>query len=283
MQYEDAKWVTIKERKFIVENQAIKVDMPTKLLGYKPYNSIPHLLGSRLGEGDRHLQGKQGLYMVQSFPEDGRFFLFIEEKMDGSNCTVVRLNGEIRTLGRAGYDCAGSNQEQHRMFNRWVMKNKEKFEELLPNELDRCAGEWMALAHGTIYPNLESPYMIFDLFMTNNGKYDFDTGVRKLSAGPHPVQFPTSLRRQLVDAAGLVSVPLRKVSTTAVSAEDALKLVDDNAEGVVYRLEKVSKNHIFSKPYLIAKIVKMEKEDGKYLRNGQENNIWNWKEDEEEA
>ena len=238
------------------------------------YNSIGHLKGSRLGEAERHIDDAQTKRFTEKGPKDKKCVWFVEEKMDGSNCSVMRINGEIRTLTRTGYSCAQSNYEQHKMFDRWVMSNKEKFEELLPNEQDRCVGEWMALAHGTIYKDLASPYMIFDLFRTNLSEFSFDMGVVKLTAGPDPVRFPIVLRRKLVADAWLTNVPLVYQGDKPISVSDALSLVDDNAEGVVYRIEKVSKNCDYSSPWMIGKVVKQEKEDGKYLKDG--NEIWNW-------
>ena len=238
------------------------------------YSSIGHLKGSRVGPADRHIDDAQTKRFTEEGPKDRNCVWFVEEKMDGSNCSVMRINGEIRTLTRTGYDCTKSNYEQHKMFDRWVTANKDKFEKLLPNEQDRCVGEWMALAHGTVYKDLASPYMIFDLFITNHGKYLFKGEHGKLHAGPDPQRFPVLLRRKLVNDAGLTNVPLVYQQTAPISIHEALSLVDDNAEGVVYKIEIKNKNCDYSSPYMIGKVVKQDKEDGKYLKEGLE--IWNW-------
>jgi len=46
------------------------------------------------------------------------------------------------------------------------------------------------------------------------------------------------------------------------------------AEGVVYRLERFDKKINRYVPYIIAKVVRLDKEDGKYLKEGQ--SIWMW-------
>lgn len=238
------------------------------------YNSIGHLKGSRLGEGERCIDDSMTRKFTESFPKDKKCILFVEEKMDGSNCSVIRLKGEIRAVTRTGYDCAQSNYEQHKMFHRWVIKNKEKFEKLLPHEEDRCIGEWMALAHGTIYKDLASPYMIFDLYRTNYSEFSFYMGTVLFHAGPDPVRFPLLLRKQLVEECGLVNVPLVYQAEKPISIAEALALVNDNSEGVIYRLECINKKYAYSTPYMIGKVVKQNKVDGCFLKE----NIYNWTE-----
>lgn len=249
--------------------------MPTKVLDYKPYNSIGHLPGSRTGESDSTIDKKQADFFTKEFPPI-KCVLYLEEKMDGTNVSVVRKNGKIIPIGRSGYPCHDSNQEQHRMFYRWLMSNIDKFEKLLPGEDDRVVGEWMALAHGTIYPNLKSPFMAFDLYRNK-------------------VQQNVAIRRLDVEDVGLFNVPLLWLETSsAISTEDALNIlntINPDAEGVVYRLEKRKKGELEltdTIPWMIAKLVKMDKEDGKYFKyideNGQQQSkkpdeyLWNWKE-----
>lgn len=239
------------------------MDTRHKVLDYKTYNSIGHFATSRVGPKDHHIDSKTELLCTTAFPLHQKCYLYIEEKMDGSNVTVVRLNGQIYALGRSGYDCKDSNLEQHRMFYRWVEKNKEKFEKLLPNEHDRVVGEWMVQAHGTIYKDLPSFYMAFDLFYNKE-------------------QQSVRTRIKAVEDVGLYNVPLIYKGDTPISLEIASTWpsMNPDAEGVVYRLEKVNKNHPheFNKPWIIAKFVKQDKVDGKYIKafSGEEiKPIWN--------
>ena len=240
----------------ISEETGLPIQKP---LDYKTYNSIGHLSGSRLGPKDRHIDKKQEEYLTIKFPEHQKCFLYIEEKMDGSNVTVVRLNGELVALGRSGYKCETSNQEQHRMFARYVQNNLAKFDKLLPNEHDRVVGEWMALAHGTIYKSLAAPFMAFDLYLNK-------------------VQQSVTRRQIQVFKAGLENVPSLWASSNSLSIDKALNLCSKNAEGVIYRLEKIQKKNDRAAdyiPWIIAKVVRLEKEDGKYL---EDELIWNYRE-----
>lgn len=184
--------------------------------------------------------------------------MIVEEKMDGTNVCVVRHNDKIIALGRSGYDCEDSPQEQHKMFHRWVMGNKEKFEQLLPNNDDRVVGEWLALAHGTIYPaeKIVQPFMAFDLFLQKK-QQDYLT------------------RKESVEQVGLINVPQLYFGTETLAVDDAMAMAEPNSEGVIYRLERmVSKKDTHYTPWVIAKVVKKEKVDGFYLH--QETFTWNW-------
>ncbi len=227
----------------------------------KSYDSIGHLSKSRLGESDSHIDAKQESFLtVKLPPTDCK--LYIEEKMDGSNCAVVRKGGEIIAIGRSGYRCSDSNHEQHRRFHAYVEKRKHIFESLLPEEDDRVVGEWLVMAHGTIYPRVTNPYQVFDLF--KKGK--------RLNYQDAHAEF---------NKHGLESVPLLYEGKQAVSIDAALELASKystESEGVVYRLEIFSKNLGKYVPSLIAKVVRMEKEDGKYLKESKP--IWMWEDNE---
>lgn len=235
---------------------------PKKVLPYKTYNSIGHLSGSRLGPTDSKIDMNTEKKMTEQFPLHHSCILFIEEKMDGSNVCVVRYEGELVCLSRSGYNCKDSNQEQHRMFYRWVMNHKEQFEELLPTNHDRVVGEWLALAHGTIYKELSSPFMAFDLY--KNG-----------------IHQSLCNRKDEIDKVHLYNVPIILQSENPIPIRIALEyanMKNSNGEGVVYRMEKRKRNKkdntFYYEPWMIAKVVKQDKEDGKFLKDGQR--IWNW-------
>jgi hypothetical protein len=225
----------------------------------KSYDSIPHLSKSRLGEADSHIDPKQEAFLTEQLPPID-CILYVEEKMDGSNCAVIRKNGEIIPISRSGYRCQDSNFEQHRRFHKYVMDRKEVFEKLLPDEDDRVVGEWLAMAHGTIYPHVEHPYQVFELLK----------GGKKLGYED---------KKEIFDKHGFVMAPLLMMGTRAIPIEEALQVAIEHnplCEGVVYRLERYDKKMERYVPHIIAKIVRMDKEDGKYL-NEQEP-IWLWQE-----
>lgn len=232
-----------------------------KLLGYKPYTSIGHLIESRLGEKDRHVDQKTNDFLTKNYNPNTPRVIYIEEKMDGSNVCVARFENQIVTVGRSGYDCSDSNQKQHRMFHAWVIENKEKFEKLLVNNDDRVCGEWMALAHGSIYnkSHFSQPFLIFDLFLGKNNRVSVEQ------------------RRSMVESVGLENAPLLGKFTESISVENALSLLSNpDAEGVVYKCEMPQKNSVYSKPWMIAKVVKSDKVDGKFLELEDEERIWHF-------
>lgn len=86
----------------------------------------------------------------------------VQEKLDGSNCSVAKVAGKIVALGRAGYLASTSPFEQHHLFADWVANNETRFCALL-DEGERRVGEWLAQAHSTRYNLPHEPYVIFDL------------------------------------------------------------------------------------------------------------------------
>jgi hypothetical protein len=228
---------------------------PAKPLGMKAYGSIPHLPGSRLGIGDHHCHEGQAKIATEK-TRDRHDVVIIQEKLDGSNCTVANINGEIVALGRSGYLAESSPYEQHILFANWVKENKDRFRDCLKVG-ERVAGEWLAQAHGTIYNLTHEPYVIFDVFTADNKRMPYDTMVSKVKdfVTPNIVAYAQPL-----------------------PVERALELLGngkhgaDEAEGLVYRIERRGVVDF------LTKFVKHSKIDGKYLP--EQNNgeiIWNWK------
>jgi ATP-dependent RNA circularization protein (DNA/RNA ligase family) len=236
--------------------------IPSRVLSYKTYNSIGHLPNSRTGIADSRISEQSAKQMVSELPNQ-QSLVIVQEKIDGSNVCVVRHSGELITLGRSGFPCKDSNQEQHRMFDSWVKVHKDKFEKLLPNESDRVVGEWIALAHGTKYTigpdgDYEQPFIAFDLFNGSDLK---------------ACSFIETTQR--VYAVGLIMPKVIHIGG-ACSVSRALKIltqeVGTHAEGVVYRLEEAGKLKT------IAKFVKHDKVDGLFMIDRESSEyIWNWR------
>ena len=86
-----------------------------KPLGIKAYGHIPHFIGSRMGPGDKHChQGQQDI--VTKKARDYKDLVIVQEKIDGSNCSVVKIKGKIIALGRSGYLAQTSPFVQHLYF-----------------------------------------------------------------------------------------------------------------------------------------------------------------------
>ncbi len=230
-----------------------------KPLGQKAYGSIPHLPGSRLGVGDHHVSEGQAIIATKK-ARDKNDLIIVQEKLDGSNCSVAKVNSQIVALGRSGYLAATSPYEQHQLFAKWVKLQEDRFDKLL-NEGERICGEWLAQAHGTKYNLQHEPFVPFDIMIKTERTIYHRFLLRVLPLG---FTIPNLLH---------IGQPL--------SVEKALKEIEtsghgaiDEVEGVIYRVER-NKEVDF-----LTKYVKHTKVDGKYLpeiNNGQ--TVWNWNEE----
>lgn len=133
----------------------------TKPLGGKSYGSIAHLPGSRMGSGDHSCHSGQEKIALEK-ASDKHDVIIVQEKLDGSNVGVAKIEGKILALTRAGYLASTSPYEQHHRFAAWVEKNESKFDGLLADG-ERLVGEWLLQAHGTRYRFNHDPFIAFDL------------------------------------------------------------------------------------------------------------------------
>ena len=218
---------------------------PTKPLGKKAYGSIPHLINSRRGDGDRGI-GEEEEKMFVSSKKNKNDIVIVQEKLDGSNVAIAKINGEIVALIRAGYTALSSPYELHHYFDKWVSVNKDKFYNLLEDG-EWVSGEWLMVAHGTLYNLHHEPFVAFDIF--NNGK-----------------RVPYNQFKERCDDNNIVTPYLVHIGEP-ISVKEALNMLGkhgkhgaiDEVEGVVYRIER--NDEVIS----LAKFVKQNKEDGKYF------------------
>lgn len=226
-----------------------------KPLGQKSYGSIPHLPGSRLGEGDHHCSPGQAKIATEK-KRDKHDLIIVQEKLDGSNCCVAKIGSRIHALGRAGYLATSSNYPIHHVFNKWVMENEGRFLWLL-NEGERVCGEFLAQAVGTKYRLPHEPFVAFDL-MTKNTRVCYNEFVYR-------VQMYDFIIPKLLSIGEPFSI---EAATEAIkiSGHGAI----DEVEGAIWRVERKGAVDF------LCKFVKHHKQDGKYfpeLNNGQI--IWN--------
>lgn len=72
--------------------------------------------------------------------------IIVQEKLDGSNVGVAKVNDQIVALTRTGYLASNSKYYQHRAFAEYVKREEKRFYDLL-KEGERVAGEWLLVAH----------------------------------------------------------------------------------------------------------------------------------------
>ncbi len=235
----------------------MKLSKTVKPLGQKCYGHVCHLPGSRLGSGDHKLNPGQARILMEK-ARDRHDLIIVQEKLDGSNVGVARVDGEIVALGRAGYPAISSPYEQHRLFAAWVMSNLDRFAFL--TERQWVSGEWLAQAHGTRYALTHEPFVPFDLF-DGGGRATYE-------------RFTQALARS-----GL-TLPKLLHAGTPLSIERALELLGprghhgalDPVEGAVWRVERKGCVDF------LGKYVRAGKIDGAYLPelSGQDP-VWNWR------
>jgi len=217
----------------------------SKPLGHKAYGSIAHLPDSRMGPADHHCHAGQSVICTEK-RRDRHDTIIVLEKVDGACCSIANIDGQIVPLIRAGFRAEEAFYEHLRMFGIWVNAQPDRFDFIAPGS--RIVGEWMALAHGTVYSSLpEDPFIIFDYF---------DGRVRRPYGDVQGAAFLADLKHAPVLSEG-----------GPVSISDALGLMGPEGEfgasggpeGVVYRVERKGEVDF------LAKYVRPDKVDGAYL------------------
>lgn len=228
-----------------------------KPLGHKSYGSIPHLPGSRRGLGDHGISEQQArICTIEA--RDSLDVIIVQEKLDGTNVSVAKINGEIVPLVRAGYVANTSPFEQHHLFYDWALRNSSRFEAVL-NEGERICGEWLAQAHGTRYQLTHEPFVAFDI-MRGHERECWQAVEHRL------LHFKTAATLSAGSPMGIDQA--MKLSDIAARSRGAI----DPSEGAVWRVERNRKVDF------LAKYVRTEKVDGIYLpeKNGG-THYWNWR------
>lgn len=226
-----------------------------KPLGKKSYGSIPHLIGSRLGEGDHHCHEGQHKIATEK-TRDRHDLVIVQEKLDGSNVGVAKIDGKIIAITRAGYTADSSKYFQHIVFDKWVKQNESRFFNML-KEGERVCGEWLAQAHGTKYNLSHEPFVPFD-FMVGNERTVYSEFEKRVKEFDFTVPNLLHVGRSI----GIEYI-LEKIKTSGHGAIDEV-------EGAIWRVERQGKVDF------LAKFVHHFKQDGKYLpeMNGGETH-WN--------
>jgi hypothetical protein len=233
--------------------------MNRKPLSAKAYGHIPHLPGSRMGPGD-HTCNEGHAVIATSKQRDRYDDVIVTVKLDGSCMAVLRLDGAILPLMRAGYLATTSKHEQHHLFAQWVYENQQRFLDVL-DDGERFVGEWLAQAHGTRYALPHEPFVPFDVMVG-------------------PDRLPAAAIIHKATRAALPS-PYRISSGEPFSVEKAIEAIAtprhgelDPVEGAVWRVERHGEFDF------ICKWVRPDKMDGKFIPEFSGGDaIWNWRPD----
>ncbi len=226
-----------------------------KPLGHKAYGHIPHFSGSRMTPADKHCSPGQQKIMTEK-TRDRNDLIIVQEKVDGSNCSVAKINGEILSLSRAGYLTDTSPYKQHHLFKKWVVKQYSRFDFLL-SEGERLVGEWLIQACGTKYDLPHEPFVVFDIMIGHERTNYHDFLLRVL---PHGFTVPKLLH---------IGQPLKLAKAKELIKESGHGAIDP-VEGFVYRCEREGVVDF------LCKWVRSDKEDGRYLPDiSGKDPIWN--------
>lgn len=225
-----------------------------KPLGKKAYGSIPHLPGSRLGPGDYHVHEGQARIATEK-ARDRHDIIIVQEKLDGSNVSIAKVNNEILALTRAGYLATTSPYQQHHLFSAWVGQNRERFAALL-NEKERLCGEWLAMAHGTRYELPHEPFVAFDL-MTGVERVNYEQFADRM--WQYEFTVPYLLHKGRPFSVEQMMQAIKK------SGHGAL----DEVEGAIWRVERKGVVDF------LCKYVHHHKQDGKYFAENN-NGVHTW-------
>lgn len=215
-----------------------------KPLGRKSYGSIPHLSSSKLWPGDYHCHaGQERIATVKS--RDKNDIIIVQEKLDGGNVGICKVNGEILAITRAGYLAHTSPFETHWIFEKWVMQNERRFDELL-NEGERVCGEWLYHAVGTRYNLPHEPFVGFDLMIADKRKSYFEVKERLEKMD---FVLPNTIS---------IGAPLSIILALQLLGSGGHGAIDQ-VEGLMYRVERKSEVDF------LCKYVRPEKENGIYF------------------
>lgn len=227
-----------------------------KPLGTKAYGSIPHLPTSRMGPADHSCHdGQSAICTVRARDKHDR--IIVTEKLDGACMTVAKINGQIVPITRAGYHANDASFEHLRLFGPWVKAREAQFDNAL-QEGQRMCGEWLAMAHGTLYDLCGTPpFIVFDVIK-----------------GHSRVSY-----NEMMLAAKVAGMPTAKVLSDGppFSVDQAMSALGvygfhgakEQVEGAVWRVERMGQFDFN------AKFVHHDKQDGKYLPGiGGVNPIW---------
>lgn len=220
-----------------------------KPTGKKNYGSIPHLLGSKKDQTDKYItEGQHNICTLKV--RDKHDTIIVQEKYDGSNVGIAKVNGQIFPLTRSGYKAATSPYKQHHVFSDWVYKNISLFDTILC-EGERLCGEWMYQAHGLKYKYTGSPFVAFDLFTAINERSLFTEFYERLECYQDNIHIAKTIWQGSASCGIAQAFGLMRIDHPVKCLE--------KPEGAVWRVERKGKVDF------LAKFVRPDHVPGKYI------------------
>ncbi|BAZ14809.1 hypothetical protein NIES4071_66590 [Calothrix sp. NIES-4071] len=244
------------------------MELQRKPLGTKNYGHIPHLPGSRMGPSDYKCNEGQNRISTEK-ARDKHDTIIVQEKLDGSNVGIARIDGKIYSLTRAGYLADTSPFEQHWLFAKWVHKQEDRFLAVLKDG-ERLCGEWLAQAHGTRYNLPHEPFVAFDIMQGKQRATLAEVTERIKDYG--------FIQPRLLHTGNPFTIE-QALEAIQISGHGAV----DPVEGAIWRVERNTlinpgKSHerVWKVDFLV-KYVRPNKLDGIYLPEltGKQA-VWNW-------
>ena len=158
--------------------------MNTASLGIDKYPRTPHLVGSRLQDGD------DAAAQVPYRSIVGRHIV-VEEKMDGANSGISFTAGlDLLCQSRGHYLTGGPREKHFRPLLQWADAHFDVLADALQDRF-LMFGEWMYAKHTVFYDQLVHWYLEFDIFDRSSSAF-----------------LSTPARRALLRNAPVVSVPV---------------------------------------------------------------------------
>jgi hypothetical protein len=208
-----------------------------------------------MGKGDHSChEGQAQIATLKA--RDKNDEVIVQEKLDGSNVGVARIDGWVYALGRSGYLASSSPYLQHQLFADWVNKNVPRFLATLIDG-ERVVGEWLLQAHGTRYALRHEPFVAFDI-MSGDVRMPYDEFSDRVLLGDF-------IKPYLVHRGDPISVD----AVMGILGEYGQHGAIDPIEGAVWRVERDRSTGVKGEKVrvvdFLVKYVRPDKKDGIYL------------------
>lgn len=232
-----------------------------KPLGHRAYGSIPHLPGSKRGPGDHGISQEQADLAIKKC-KNRHFRVHVQEKVDGTNVSIAKINGEIIPLVRAGYVANTSPFSMHHLFYTWALKQDWGW---LPDN-HRLCGEWILQAHGTRYNLVDGPFVAFDVMYEHT----------RLCLKDFTSLVPECFNRVHTFHTGVLSISDAMAALNDAKGRFGFHYALEPVEGAIWRVEEYNTVEKCWNLNFICKYVRPDSITGKYLPEISGEEVWNF-------